>query len=589
MPEQHPTFIGQVRHVLGSTVTVELDSSLAGAAPIYRGHLQLIGQIGSLVRIPQGLVDLVGAVILLGISELSGTQEPSRSVQNGDRWLQVQLLGEIDRSTGIFQRGVGSYPGLDDPVHFTTADDLRSVFPGPSDRHMRIGRLSASDGLPVCLDLDALVLRHTAVVGATGSGKTSAVASMLQALVSGGWKAANVVVIDAHGEYASALGNSASVRRVVETGSRSLNIPFWALPSVEILRAFVGSGTPTAINRFAELVVDARRDFVAKCKWLDMSPAQITADTPVPFDLRHVWYRLEYENKATYGSTADPSTVKIADPGDPESLVPPQFEPYGPGSTPPNRGSYFGSYGNVPEQLRLGLLDPRLKFLHRCQASYDGPDPLVEATQEWLGGTKPIAVLDFSGVPTQASDIAIGTVITLLFELAVRSHSEGPGIGRPNPVLLVLEEAHRYLGDQAAGATRSVINRIAREGRKYGVGLMLVSQRPSELSDTALSQCGTLIALRLTNSSDQARIRAALPDVVGGLSDVLPSLRTGETIISGESIALPARVLIDRPRPRPQSADPSTMPWRQEEKVVPDLTSPLREWRMTYQDEEIDP
>ena len=110
-------------HVLGSTVTVELDASLAGVAPIYKGHLLLVGQIGSLVRIPQGLVDLVGSVVLLGISELAGVQEPSQAVQNGDRWLQVQLLGEVDRSTGRFQRGVGSYPGLDDPVHFH--DDRR--------------------------------------------------------------------------------------------------------------------------------------------------------------------------------------------------------------------------------------------------------------------------------------------------------------------------------------------------------------------------------------------------------------------------------------------------------------------------------
>ena len=204
--------------------------------------------------------------------------------------------------------------------------------------------------------------------------------------------------------------------------------------------------------------------------------------------------------------------------------------------------------------------------------------------QEWHGGTEPISVLDFNGVPTYAADVAVGTVMTLLFDLALRSNPEGPGIGRPCPVLIVLEEAHRYLGEQAAATTRNATHRIAREGRKYGVGMMLVSQRPSELPDTALSQCGTLIALRLTNSTDQAKIRAALPDAIEDLAAVLPSLRTGEAIASGEAITLPARVLVERPRPMPRSEDPSTGVWRGE-KALPDLTSALKEWRGTYQEE----
>ena len=112
MPDREPTAIGRVRHVLGAQVTVALDADLAGVAPIYRGRLQPIGQIGSLVRLPQGLVDLIGQVSLLGISELAGAQVPAEVVQTGERWLQVQLLGEIDRGTGRFERGVGSYPGL---------------------------------------------------------------------------------------------------------------------------------------------------------------------------------------------------------------------------------------------------------------------------------------------------------------------------------------------------------------------------------------------------------------------------------------------------------------------------------------------
>ena len=586
MVNQSPTYIGQVRHVLGSTVTVELEKSLAGVAPIYRGELQMVGQIGSLVRIPQGLVDLVGSVALLGISELAGNQEPLQSFQNGDRWLQVQLLGEVDRSTGRFQRGVGSYPGLDDPVHFTTIEDLHSVFPDPDGEHVRLGRLSASDGISVCLNLDALVLRHSAIVGATGSGKTSAVASTLQSVVRGGWKAANIVVVDPHGEYARALGESASVRGVLGSGDQALNVPFWALPADEILRVFASSVGATVNQRFRELVASARRTFVEKSKWLDLDSSEVTSDTPVPFDLHEVWYQLEYENNATTDRKDNEVVDQVTDPGDALTLKPPQFEPYGPGGKPPNRGPNYGHYGNTPNQLRLGLLDPKLEFLHRIPATLEGPDPLIAAAQEWLGGKNPISVLDFSGVPNHAADVAVGTVMTLLFELALRSEPEGPGIGRPRPVLFVVEEAHRFLGEQAITSARDATSRIAREGRKYGVGLMLVSQRPSELPDTALSQCGTIVALRLTNSSDQGRIRAALPDANEGLAAALPSLRTGEAIVSGEAVTIPARVIVNRPNPIPQSEDPSTALWRQE-KALPDLELALEQWRGIYKNKGI--
>jgi uncharacterized protein len=147
--------------------------------------MQPVGQIGSLVRIPQGLVDLIATVTLAGIAELTGPLAPAETIQHDERWLQVQLLGEIDRGTDHFQRGVGSYPGLDDAVHFATPDQLRVVFPHAGSKHVRLGRLAAAEGVPVCLDATRLVVRHAAIVGSTGSGKTSAVASLLQNLVRG--------------------------------------------------------------------------------------------------------------------------------------------------------------------------------------------------------------------------------------------------------------------------------------------------------------------------------------------------------------------------------------------------------------------
>jgi len=583
MPERDPTCIGRVRHVMGATVTVALDPDLAGVAPIYRGRLLPVGQIGSLVRIPQGLVDLVATVSLVGIAELSGPLAPAGSVQCDERWLQVQLLGEIHRGSGEFKRGVGAYPGLDDPVHFATPQHLKAVFPSPGLEYLRLGRLAAAEDVPVALNASRFVVRHSAVVGSTGSGKTSAVASILQNFVKGGWQAANILVVDPHGEYAAALGGIASVRSVLANeDNRRLRVPYWALPALDILRIFAGgTGGATFSNRFSELVTKARRDFVESAKWLTNDPTTVTADTPIPFDIRPIWYQLDKENRETRTVKTDPTTACETAAGDAATLTSARFQPYGAGGTPPHQGPMYDTYGTSPDLLRLGLLDPRLRFFQEPQGNSDGPDPLVGVMQDWLGGDKAVSVLDFNGVPANAADAAIGVVLNLLLEVALRCDAGGEGIGRPSPVLLVLEEAHRYLGDEASALTRSSANRIAREGRKYGVGLMLVTQRPTELPKTALAQCGTIIALRLSNSEDQGAIKTALPDAIAGLAAVLPSLRTHEAIISGESTVLPARTILDTPDPWPQAEDPSLEPWRGEPKV-PDISPALKAWRETY-------
>ena len=582
MPEVDPTRIGHVRQVLGARVTVALDDDLAGAAPIFRGRLQPVGQIGSIVRLPQGLVDLVAQVTLLGIAELAGAQPPGDVVQTGERWLHVQLLGEIDRSTGRFQRGIGSYPGLDDPVHFATAEDLGAVYPPEGADRLRIGRLAAAEDVPVSLDAGRLVLRHSAIVGSTGAGKTTTVATVLQRFARGGWPAANIVVVDPHGEYADSLGSDAVVRSVVGAGEDRLQVPYWALSASNIMKVFAGSlGGATTESRFYEMVAEARREFATSATWLTLDPAAVTADTPIPFDIRAIWHKLDWENNETRRAAKDPLTVCVENRGDSASLTPARFASYGQGSAPPHKGPFHGAHGSIPELLRRGLLDPRMAFFQEPQGKLSGDDPLIAVLVSWLGGSRPVSVLDFSGVPTHASELAIGVVLDLLFEVALRSGSQKRGIGRPRPVMIVLEEAHRYLGDGAALIARGAANRVAREGRKYGVGLLLVTQRPSELPDTALAQCGTIIALRLTNSADQSKIRAALPDSVAGLAEVLPSLRTGEAVITGESLVIPSRTLIDVSSPLPAADDPSLASWR-DPPSEPDLAPALAAWRGMY-------
>ena len=573
------TKIGTVRHVLGATITVELERTLAGIAPIWEGRLQPVGQIGSIVRIPQGPMTLLGTVTMIGIAELAGPLAPSIESSVGDRWLRVQLVGEID-GIGNFQRGVSTYPALDDLVHFATRADLARVFPEEDEFHVRFGTVAATADVPVALDAQRLVTRHAAIVGSTGAGKTSTVCSVLQSFIRGGWSSANIIVIDPHGEYADALPDHASARSVLATDQEHrLQVPYWALPAADLLKA-VGGGNegPTASLRFMELVREQKKVFAAAAQWLaHLDPSSISADTPVPFDLRDVWFQMEKDNRATYGAK-DYVNESIRVAGDKLALVPPEYDPPGAGSAPPFRGPRMDHFANLPERMRMRMRDPRLRFFFDFDSLAPDHDVLESVLRSWLGGETAISVMDFSGVPGDVADLAIGAVLQNVFETAVRSREHG--IGRASPVFIVLEEAHRYLGDgDQVRLAREVANRIAREGRKYGIGLLLVSQRPSELPPTALSQVGTIIALRLTNGTDQATVKSALPDGVAGLADALPSLRNGEAIVSGEAVSMPARAIADVPSPRPNAKDPALAPWRHAPPKELALDQALRIWR----------
>ena len=570
--------IGRIKHVLGATITVELDTELAGVSPSWDGFLQPVGQVGSIVLVPQGPTRLVAAVSLVGIAELSGRLEPSSATQTGSRWLQAQLLGEID-GLGVFRRGVSTYPALDDPVLFAVKTDLKPLYPPADDGHLLLGYLSSAVDVPVTLDAARLVVRHSAVVGSTGSGKSSTVASLIQGFAAGAWPSANILVIDPHGEYAAALSAVAEVRSVIGTEGDQLRVPYWALAADDLLTVLSGqSESATTRSAWLEHVTMARRKFAVDHSWVGTPASLVSGDSPVPFDIHGVWFRMAYENAATFSENGGAGEPKIVDEGNARDLRPPIFETHSPRNSAPYRGPRFGVHGTAPERIRSRLADVRFGFL--MSPSVDdsvGSDPLPGVVAEWLGGPKPVSVLDFSGVPADVTDVAVGVVSQLLFEIATRSDHDG--IGRPSPVLIVLEEAHRYLGDAATARTaRTAVDRIAREGRKYGIGLMLVTQRPGELPPTSLAQVGTILAMRLTNGSDQSTIRAALPDTVAGLADALSSLRTGEAIVVGDAVGLPSRLLVRRPTPGPAADDPDLVGWLKRRKTT-DVSAPIKKWR----------
>ena len=574
MSEQHPTLIGRVIAIIGSTLTVELESDMAGVSPTWNGQLHSVGQVGTTVSLPQGTSKLLAVVTRLSISGVLPTDVSELGTRDS-RSMEIQLIGEID-SLGRFHRGVSSYPGIHDAVHFVSGDDLVPIYPRADSAHIHVGTLSSNKSISVSLDLQKLVMRHSAVVGSTGAGKSSAVASILQGLEQGPWGAANVILIDSHGEYSSALGTE--TEKIDFSKSTEALLPAWMLPAEDLLRILIqGEPSPVLRQKFVVLVTEARRRFADDASWLTLVPEEINADSPIPFDLRDVWFELDEANRRTCNETAK-TTDAVLSRGDAQSLVSSTFKPYAAGTAEPFKGPEQGQFAAYPDLIRRSLQNPRNAFLDVGDlTAMKIADPLPGIVSQLMGGSARIALLDVSGVSSEAASVVVGTILQLLFELALRGKLDG--IGRNSPVLVVIEEAHRYFRSDASNRlARETVERIAREGRKYGIGLMLVSQRPSELPHTAMSQLGTIIALRLSNDSDQSSVSSALPDGVAGMVHSLPSLKTGEAIITGESLPIPSRVMISRPRPWPDSGDPKISSWIRTGEPI-DLEPSIHRWR----------
>ena len=299
-----------------------------------------------------------------------------------------------------------------------------------------------------------------------------------------------------------------------------------------------------------------------------MDSASITVDTPLPFSLKQLWYDLiDFEVTTFEGKNRDEPTLQ--DRGDPDRLIAPTYKPHAMGAAGPFLNSQAIGIQRPLNLLRSRLLDRRYDFLlhpgpwepNLFGASEEDLDGLLRG---WLGGPKPITILDLSGVPSAALERLVGSILKVVYEALFWSREKSEG-GIERPLLVVMEEAHRYLSEKSDRLACDVVQRIAKEGRKYGVGAMVISQRPSEVNETVLSQCGTFFALRLSNPSDRSRVQGTLPDGLSGLLDVLPILRTGEAIVTGEAAKLPMRCRFTLPeeRYRPRSGDPEVSEkWR---------------------------
>lgn len=540
--------IGRVVEVSGSKVIGELEGTVEDLHRTYQSRRYAVGQVGSIVKIEAGDKLVFGVVTALRMTEsmLDGqvtvTRDEALDNTSNAKWLEIELFGEALR-TGLgdsdfaFQRGVVTYPLPGQGIFVASISELQRVYNRPDKPSVHVGMLSQAASLPVYLLTDELLGKHFAVLGTTGAGKSCSVTVLLRSILNVA-SGAHMILLDPHNEYQRAFTDLAEV-----IDPTTLNLPHWLLNFEESVELFIGKTEYVATsqtNILKDAILAARRDFEEN----DIPPQKITVDTPVPYRLGKLLEHVE---------AAMPSQSSRQDP-----------------------------YHKIINKITTLQQDSRFSFMIRPDESVS--DVLAEIIGQYLRipvNDKPLSIIDLSGVPSDVVDVVVSVLCRMIFDFAVWSP-------RPVqvPVVLLCEEAHRYApkrDDAAFQPTKKALSRIAKEGRKYGVGLGLISQRPSELAESVLSQCNTLIALRMSNEQDQNFIQRALPDSVRSLMSVLPTLRSQEAIVVGEGTIVPVRLRfndLDEAH-MPRSADvPFTHLWKQNNNHANHVSKVVRNWRL---------
>jgi len=578
------TYLGKVIRVTGSRVLSEISQEIPSSCPIINGRMYKIGQIGSFIRIPLGFLNLYGIVTMVGSSPIKNPENQEEYFPPGQRWIETELVGE-SYGVGEFKRGVSVYPTIEDEIHLVIEEDLNKIYNLVGDEFITIGSHSSSENLLVPINLDKLITRHGLIIGSTGSGKSNAVAHLLKQISSGKYPNSKIVLFDVHGEYKSALGEISKVFAIGDD-TNQLIIPYWALSFDELAWFLVDRKTSMDSGQDLKLrnkIFEKKRNNIKNLKCGEVNKGTITADSPISFDIRKVWYDFDREVRATYTDTGRTNEALIEE-GDYTNLEPAKFEPHSLGSAAPFLPKPPSNMNTYVNKILSKITDNRFKFFLE-PGEYDGKTlDLDDLLKEWFDHDKTITIFDLAGIPYEVIDLVVGVISRIIFESMFWGR-DIIGYGRQKPILIIYEEAHGYLSNRESGkfikgyATNSV-RKIMKEGRKYGMGALLVSQRPSELDDTIISQCGTFFALRLTNSSDQGKINSAMPDSFSGLTKLLSTLRTGETIIVGEAIEIPSRVKIPLVEPRPLSGDPEiTKCWKLEKCEDTNYKITINNWR----------
>ena len=506
--------IGEVREISGAGSRVAIDLE---ALQAYGGEadpsLAQAGQVGSLVKIQVGNRWLVANI---------RTQALDPSLKGGLS-AEVDFLGEgqQERLTGRiygFRRGVTRYPVPGTPIFPATTGELRQIYASDGGATIKIGTVFPSHDIRATLHVDHMLGKHFALLGSTGTGKSTATALILHRICELAPEG-HILMIDPHGEYPEAFREVGNLLDV-----SNLQMPYWLMNFEEHCEVFV---TMTGGERQIDTDILAKCLLQARMKnRLAEQLGRITVDSPIPYLLSDLLNILNNEmGKLDKASSSIP-------------------------------------YLRVKTKIEELRADPRYQFMFSGMLVGDTMVDFLSRIFRIPANGKPISIIDVSGVPSEITSTVVAVLSRLAFDYAIWARG-----GDVRPVLLVCEEAHRYIPNERNADGSSVgriLSRIAKEGRKYGISLGLITQRPSDLAEGVLSQCGTIIAMRLNNERDQAFVKAAMPEGSRSFLDSIQALRNRECIICGEGVPIPIRATFDdlEPNKRPASSDPSfTMLW----------------------------
>lgn len=525
--------IGEVVEVQGRMCVCAFADSVRDAfAEEAQSGTQMVGQIGSFIKFAVGerlvfavvrtlrSVGLASDLTIFGELDFIGELIPNAATQDGYS----------------FRRGVTKYPMPGQKLYASTGRDLRLIFAPAGKAHVNVGYVYPTDTVKASIDIDAILSRHFAVLGSTGTGKSTVVSMILRKIVEHSGHG-HILIFDPHDEYSAAFRDVG-----VKHDTNNLALPFWLMNLEEHIEVLIGARTE---DREADIDILKRVLTAARRKG---KPAQvanrITADSPVPYLI------------ADFLAEIQSNMGKLEKP---EKVVP------------------FLRLKAKLEELRA---DSRYSFMFSGLIISDDFSVNFANLFRMPANGKPISILDLSGVPSDVVNVVVSVLSRLAFDFARIARESD----QCRPILLVCEEAHRYVPENPIWhkAVKRVLDKIAKEGRKYGVSLCLVTQRPSDISESILSQCGTMLALRLNNERDQRFVEKAIPDGAEGFLNVLPSLRNREGILVGEGIAAPSRVLIyDIPGEfLPNSVNPSFVSIWNTSEIAPDFVSDIvTAWR----------
>ena len=455
MAKNNKTFIGKVRSVTGSTLAIELDEGIRSTLPIIDGVLYRVGQIGSFVRIPLGYTDLYGVIVQAGSDAIPEKLIGQEGIK-GYRWIKATLIGE--RIGKKFEKGVLQFPIADDEVHLVTKDDLELIYGGIDElKSISIGQVSASESLSARIDIDRLVNRHCAILGSTGSGKSNAVSVILEAIAArkdkDGFniKSTRILLVDPHGEYGEVLKKYSQIFKVGaedEKQEKELIIPYWALPFQEFIKSFPGKLNEKQEEYIREKVLQKK---IESSKNLIPPPKEeaITADSPIPFSIRQLWFDLIDVEQKTF-IDKDLKIEALIKKGDAKNLKENKYSLASTNNTAPysNNRVAQGILGFLT-LMRNRLLDTRFKFLYELgNLSPDLKGKIIGdldvLVEDWIGTEKPITILDLSSIPSEIMGSISGSLLSIVYEFLYWGQNEDVG-GRKTPILFVLEEAHNYL------------------------------------------------------------------------------------------------------------------------------------------------